>query len=67
VSVHLHFVKKLLPTCLAALGLGLWLAALAVQYRDVAHALPFCLQSLMYLSPVVFPASIVPTRLRWLY
>jgi lipopolysaccharide transport system permease protein len=52
---------------LAALGMGLWLGALAVQYRDVAHGLGFAIQILMYLSPVIYPASLVPNRFRWLY
>ena len=52
---------------LASLGLGLWLSALAVQYRDVAHALGFAIQALMYLSPVVYSDSIVPGRFRLIY
>lgn len=44
----------------SAMGLGLWLTALAVQYRDVKHALNFVVQLLMYATPVVYPASIVP-------
>ncbi len=53
---------------LASLGLGLWLSALAVQYRDVAHALNFAIQALMYLSPVVYSDRIVPGSLfRFIY
>jgi lipopolysaccharide transport system permease protein len=52
---------------MAALGVGLWLAALAVQYRDVAYAMPFTIQILMYLSPVVYPLTKVPARYQWLY
>jgi lipopolysaccharide transport system permease protein len=53
---------------LASLGLTLWLSALAVQYRDVAHALNFAIQALMYLSPVVYSDRIVPGRLfRFIY
>src|SRR5207244_1608177 len=43
---------------LAALGAGLWLGALGVQYRDVAYGLSFAIQILMYLSPVIYPASL---------
>jgi lipopolysaccharide transport system permease protein len=50
-----------------ALGMGLWLSALAVQYRDVAYGLNFAVQLMMYLSPVVYPASNVPEAYRWLY
>jgi lipopolysaccharide transport system permease protein len=52
---------------LATLGLGLWLSALAVQYRDVSHALVFAIQTLMYVSPVVYSDRIVPDRFRILY
>ena len=52
---------------LAATGLGLWLAGLAVQYRDVRHAQGFALQLLMYASPVIFSVSLVPAKWRTLY
>jgi lipopolysaccharide transport system permease protein len=45
---------------LSALGLGLWLAALAIQYRDVKHAMTFVVQLLMYIAPVVYPTSMIP-------
>jgi lipopolysaccharide transport system permease protein len=47
---------------LAAFGLGVWLTALAIQYRDVKHALPFVVQLLMYTAPVVYPTSMIPER-----
>jgi lipopolysaccharide transport system permease protein len=52
---------------LATLGLALWLSAMAVQYRDVAHGLNFAVQMLMYLSPVVYSDHIVPDRFRIIY
>jgi lipopolysaccharide transport system permease protein len=52
---------------LATLGLGLWLSALAIQYRDVSHALVFAIQALMYVSPIVYSERIVPDRFRILY
>jgi lipopolysaccharide transport system permease protein len=45
---------------LTAAGLGTWLTALAVQYRDVQHAMTFVVQLLMYAAPVVYPASLIP-------
>lgn len=45
-------------TFMAATGLGLFLAALNVKYRDVRHALPFFIQLLLFLTPVIYPASI---------
>lgn len=52
---------------LTALGLGLWLTALNVKYRDIGYAVPFLVQLWMYASPVAYPASLVPERWRVLY
>ena len=52
---------------LTALGVGLWLSALNVQYRDVRYTIPFLTQFWMFLSPVAYPASLVPARFRVLY
>jgi lipopolysaccharide transport system permease protein len=57
----------ILVLILTALGLGLWLSALAVQYRDVSHAVVFAIQALMYLSPVVYSDHMVPARFRIIY
>jgi lipopolysaccharide transport system permease protein len=51
-----------LITAVAALGVGLTLAALIVGYRDVRHLVPFMLQCWLYLSPVVYPVSVVPPQ-----
>jgi lipopolysaccharide transport system permease protein len=45
---------------LTAAGLGMWLTALAIQYRDVKHAMTFAVQLLMYAAPVVYPTSLIP-------
>jgi lipopolysaccharide transport system permease protein len=47
-----------------ALGIGLWLAALNVRYRDFMYALPFLIQVWMYASPVVYGFELVPERWR---
>ena len=51
----------LLITFMAAVGIGLFLAALNVKYRDVRYALPFFIQLLLFLTPVIYPASIAGT------
>lgn len=51
----------------AALGVGLWLAALNVEYRDVRFLTPFLVQTWMYLTPVVYPINRVPVRFQTLY
>jgi lipopolysaccharide transport system permease protein len=56
-----------LLTMLTALGVGLWLSALNVMYRDVRYVLPFLIQFWMFVSPVAYPTSLVPERWRWLY
>jgi lipopolysaccharide transport system permease protein len=50
-----------------ALGAGLWLSALHVRYRDVAYVVPFLTQVWFFLTPVVYPGSLVPERWRPLY
>jgi lipopolysaccharide transport system permease protein len=52
---------------LTASGVGMWLTAMAIQYRDVKYALSFGVRILMYASPVVYAASEVPGRFRLLY
>jgi lipopolysaccharide transport system permease protein len=55
-------VPLTLLTAVAATGIGMWLSALNVQYRDVQHAVPFLMQLWMFATPVVYPASVVPER-----
>jgi lipopolysaccharide transport system permease protein len=52
---------------LTAAGMGMWLSALSIQYRDIRFAMPFVSQLLMYAAPVVWPVSLVPTEYRLLY
>ena len=47
--------------------MGMWLSALAIQYRDVRFAVQFMVQLLMYAAPVVWPVSLVPEQYRLLY
>jgi lipopolysaccharide transport system permease protein len=51
----------------ASLGVGLWIAALMVEYRDFRFIVPFIVQFGLYISPVGFRSSIVPERYRLLY
>ncbi len=66
-SWQVVFVPALIVLTLsAALGLATGLAALTVAYRDFRYVVPFLVQILMFLSPVVYPVSIVPARYQWL-
>jgi len=51
----------------AAMGAGLWIAALNVKYRDFRYIVPFVVQFGLYISPVGFSSSIVPEKWRLLY
>lgn len=57
----------LLVTVLTVSGVGCWLAALNVQFRDVKYITPFLVQIWMYASPIVYPMSMVPERYHALY
>lgn len=50
-----------------ALAFGLWLAALNVRYRDVRYTIPFLTQFWMFVSPVAYPANMVPPAYRAVY
>jgi lipopolysaccharide transport system permease protein len=52
---------------LAAVGVGFWLSALNVKYRDVRYLVPFLVQFWMFASPIVYSSSLVPARWRTLY
>jgi lipopolysaccharide transport system permease protein len=63
-----NWVVLLLPflvlfAVLTALGVGLWLSALNVQYRDVQHMVPFVVQVWMFASPVAYSAGLIPKGL----
>jgi lipopolysaccharide transport system permease protein len=51
----------------ASLGVGIWVAALMVKYRDLRFIIPFAVQFGLYISPVGFLSSVVPERYRLLY
>ena len=52
---------------LNAAGMGMALAALNAQYRDVKYAIPFLVQVWMFASPIVYPASMIPEKYRLAY
>lgn len=53
--------------CLTSLAVGLWLAALNVQYRDVRYTIPFLTQFWLFITPIAYPVSLVPEKWRLLY
>lgn len=54
------------PLAALAFGVGAFLAALNVKYRDVKYAIPFGIQLLLFLTPIIYPSSIFPERFQWL-
>lgn len=57
----------ILLALVAALGVGLWLAALNVKYRDVRYTLPFLTQFWLLATPIAYPSSLLPEKWRVLY
>jgi lipopolysaccharide transport system permease protein len=53
-------------TSFLAMGIGMWMSALNVKYRDIRHALPFLIQLGLFVSPIIYPPSMVPEQWRWL-
>lgn len=65
-----HWHAVVLPVFLGmalliAFGVGLWLSALNVRYRDVPYAVPFLVQVWFYATPVLYGVSSMPERLQW--
>jgi lipopolysaccharide transport system permease protein len=57
----------LLLAALASLGVGYWISALNVKYRDFRHVVPFAVQFGLYVSPVGFSSSVIPAPWRFWY
>jgi lipopolysaccharide transport system permease protein len=57
----------LLLAFVTALGVGLWLSALNVQFRDVRYVVPFLMQFWMYATPVAYSSSLIPDQWKLLY
>jgi lipopolysaccharide transport system permease protein len=71
-GAHLSWTVVFAPFVVLAVGLfgysiALYLAPLNAVYRDISIVVPFAIQIAMYLSPIVYPSSLVPGNIRWLY
>lgn len=65
-SIVILLPVLLLLTMIATLGFSAWLSALNVRYRDIGYLVPFLIQVWMYLTPVIYPSSLIPERFRFL-
>jgi len=50
---------------MVSIGMGGWLAAVTVTYRDFRYVINYMLQIWMYLTPVIYPVTFVPENWRW--
>jgi len=67
-SWHLLFIPfYALLAVVTILSVCVWLAPLNIRYRDVTHILPFIVQISMYLSPILYPITLIPESVRWVY
>lgn len=67
-STHLLFLPlAILHLFITSLGISYWLSALNALYRDVRHTLPFFMQLLLFISPVIYPLSYVQGPFKMLY
>ena len=49
------------------MGVGIWLSALTIRYRDFQHVVPFLVQFGLYATPVGYPASLIPQKYQLIY
>jgi lipopolysaccharide transport system permease protein len=63
----LAVIPLLLEAAVTALGVGIWIAALGVRYRDVGLAVPFVTQLWLFATPIAYPSSIIPPEWRLFY
>jgi len=62
----LLFLPMVLMSFLAVLGVGSFMTALNVRYRDVRQALPFLIQLMLFLTPVIYSVDFIPQNLQWI-
>lgn len=62
---YLMILPLVVLTTLFALGVGIWFSAVNVRFRDVRYALPFLIQVWFFVSPIIYPSSLVPAEWRW--
>ncbi len=71
-QVHITHAIWLLPlfillALITAFGVGLWLSALNVIYRDINYIIPFLTQFWLFITPIAYPSSLIPQKWRLLY
>lgn len=59
-------LPALLVTFISAAGLGMYLSAVNVKYRDVKQAVPFLIQLGLFITPVIYPVTAIPQKFQWI-
>jgi len=62
----LLLIPALLITFIAASGIGMFLSAINVKYRDVKQAVPFLIQVGLFVTPVIYPVTAIPQKYQWI-
>lgn len=70
-TLHFSILSLLIPillaeTALLAMGIGIIISSLTIKYRDLQSFLPFGIQLWMYITPIIYPVSIIPERFQWI-
>jgi len=55
-----------IPLVMLALGMSMYLSSLNVKYRDIKYVIPFLTQFWLFLTPIIYPTSLIPERFRFL-
>lgn len=63
----LYFPFLMILMMIIPAGIGMWLSALAIRYRDVKFAMPFVIRMLIYSAPILYTASAIPEQYRFFY
>ncbi|WP_410288090.1 ABC transporter permease [Desulfosarcina sp.] len=63
----LYFPLFLLVMIVTVAGIGMWISALAIRFRDVRHAMPFVIRMLMFSAPIVYSSASISPKYRFIY
>ena len=63
----LYFPLFMLVMIVTVAGIGMWISALAIRFRDVRHAMPFVIRMLMFTAPIVYSSASISDKYRFIY
>lgn len=65
ITIVIYLPPLILITFLSSVGLGCFFASVNVKYRDVRYVIPFFIQMFMFLTPVIYPMSMLGAKFKW--